>query len=94
VADGVLALSKRADLPKAEAMRDSLQRIRQQPTSVWCVKLADRISNMHGAPAHWSPEKTALYRDEAVAILDALRPAHSVLASRLEALIGSYPSKV
>ena len=92
VADGVLALSKSSALPKAEAMRDSLTRIKQQPTAVWCVKLADRISNLHGAPPAWSAQKIENYRDEATAILEALRPANRILAERLEVLIACYPN--
>lgn len=90
VADGVLALSKRADLPKAEAMVDSLQRIQQQPTAVWCVKLADRICNLNGMPADWSLEKAAKYQREAERILAALAPAHPWLAERLAARISGY----
>ena len=92
VADGVLALSKNSSLPKAEAMTDSLARIRTQPREVWCVKLADRISNLHGAPAHWSGEKRATYRAEAQQILNALGAAHSTLAARLATKIASYPN--
>ncbi|MGE0205779.1 MAG: HD domain-containing protein [Hyphomicrobiaceae bacterium] len=91
VADGVQALSKDPDLSKAEGMRDSLARIQSQPRSVWCVKLADRITNLHGVPAHWTPEKIAFYRDEAIAIHAALGSAHRHLASRLEARIQRYP---
>ncbi len=90
VADGVLALSKSPNLPKAEAMRDSLSRIQAQPREVWCVKLADRISNLHTPPSHWTPEKCATYRAEAQQILDALGPAHAVLADRLAGKIAAY----
>lgn len=90
VADGVLALSKSPDLPKAEAMADSLRRIQAQPREVWCVKLADRISNLHTVPGHWTPEKCATYRAEAQQILDALGSAHAVLAERLAAKIAAY----
>ena len=92
VADGVQALSKNDNLPKAEAMTDSLSRIRTQPREVWCVKLADRISNLHGAPAHWTAEKRATYRGEAQQILDALGAAHRSLAARLAAKIDNYPN--
>jgi len=91
VADGVLALSKNPGLPKSEAMADSLDRIRAQPRDVWCVKLADRISNLHGAPAHWTVEKRVTYRTEAQQILDALGAAHRTLADRLAAKITAYP---
>jgi (p)ppGpp synthase/HD superfamily hydrolase len=90
VADGVLALSKNSALPKAEAMADSLRRIQAQPREVWCVKLADRISNLNGAPAHWSAEKIVTYRAEAERILAALGPAHGPLARRLAAKIAVY----
>lgn len=92
VADGVQALSKTPALSKADAMTDSLARIRAQPRSVWCVKLADRISNLHTVPAHWSPEKCANYRVEAQKILDALGVAHQGLAGRLAAKIERYTS--
>lgn len=90
VADGVLALSKSPDLPKAEAMADSLRRIQAQPREVWCVKLADRISNLQTVPGHWTPEKCATYRAEAQQILDALGSAHAALAERLAAKIAAY----
>ena len=90
VADGVLALSKTADFPKSEAMADNLRRIQAQPREVWCVKLADRISNLHTAPAHWAADKRATYRTEAQTILDALGSAHDVLAGRLAAKIATY----
>lgn len=92
VADGVLALTKSKKLPKTEKMRDSLARIKLQPMAVWCVKLADRISNLQGVPSHWPVSKIASYRAESEMILEALRPAHRILASRLEAFIASYPN--
>ena len=90
VADGVLALSKDARLPKAEAMADSLARIRLQPSDVWCVKLADRISNLRNRPAHWSAEKCLSYREEGKQILAALETAHPYLAKRLRERIEQY----
>lgn len=91
-ANGVLALSKRDDLPKAEAMADSLARIRLQPPSVWCVKLADRISNLSSPPPpHWSGEKAGLYAREGETILLALGDAHAYLAERLRQKIDRYP---
>jgi (p)ppGpp synthase/HD superfamily hydrolase len=93
VANGVLALSKNSELSKSEAMADSLRRIREQPQEVWCVKLADRISNLNGAPPHWSAEKRATYRVEAQQILDALGSAHAGLAQRLAAKILAYSSE-
>ena len=90
IADGVMALSKNPNIAKSEAMTDSLARIREQPLSIWCVKLADRISNLQKAPAHWSPEKCAAYRTEARQILDALGPANQRLASWLLSSIENF----
>lgn len=92
VADGVAALSKTPGLAKAEAMADSLHRIAQQPRYVWCVKLADRISNLQAPPHYWPPEKISAYRTEAGVILAALGDAHGYLAQRLGAKIAAYPA--
>lgn len=86
----VQALTKRADLPKAEAMADSLARIRQQPAEVWMVKLADRIVNLGPPPPHWTAEKIATYRAEAETILAALAPASPALAQRLAGRIAAF----
>lgn len=80
VADGVRALPKDPRLPKAEAMANSLRRIRDQPREVWLVKLADRITNLEAPPAYWSRDKRARYRDEAMDILAALGAASPYLA--------------
>lgn len=91
VAEGVQALSKDKHLPtKSEQMADSLRRIRQQPVEVWMVKLADRITNLQTPPAHWSKEKTAAYRQEAMVILEELGSANHSLATRLAAKIEAY----
>ncbi len=90
VAAGVSALSKNPALPKTEAMRDSLDRIRQQPREVWMVKLADRISNLMPPPAHWNRERCAAYATEAQLILDALGEASPLLGKRLAAKIAAY----
>lgn len=86
----VQALTKRADLPKAEAMADSLERIRRQPAEVWMVKLADRIVNLGPPPPHWTAAKIAVYRAEAETILAALAPASPALAERLAARIAAF----
>jgi (p)ppGpp synthase/HD superfamily hydrolase len=91
VADGVQALSKLENLSKADAMADSLVRIERQPQAIWCVKLADRICNLRGAPEHWKPVRIERYREEARLILDRLGSAHRHLASRLSAHINRYP---
>jgi (p)ppGpp synthase/HD superfamily hydrolase len=92
VADGVATLSKTPGLAKAEAMADSLRRIAQQPRYVWCVKLADRISNLQAPPHYWPPKKISAYRAEAGVILAALGDAHGYLAQRLAAKIAAYPA--
>jgi guanosine-3',5'-bis(diphosphate) 3'-pyrophosphohydrolase len=91
VAAGVRALSKDPALPKAEAMADSLRRIREQPREVWAVKLADRITNLQVPPPHWTAEKIATYRGEAEKILATLGEAHATLAARLARKIAAYP---
>lgn len=90
VADGVSALSKNASLPKEEWMADSLERIRRQPKEVWMVKLADRITNLQPPPAHWTTEKMAIYRQEAVQIHAALEAGSPFLAARLQDKIELY----
>ena len=92
VADGVLALTKDTALAdKAAMMRDSLDRIRQQPPEVWMVKLADRIANLYHPPHYWDRTKMEAYVAEAQLIHDALAPANAVLAERLAAQIAAYP---
>lgn len=91
VADGVHALSKDESLPtKAAQMEDSLRRIRRQPREVWMVKLADRIANLDPPPHHWDDAKIAAYRQEAIAIHDALHTANAALADRLRERIEQY----
>ncbi len=97
VARGVDALTKRAHSPEGtlltgkEAMRDSLKRIRSEAREVWVVKLADRITNLHQPPAHWTPEKVHAYHAQAIEIRDALGSASSLLNARLGQKIERYP---
>jgi (p)ppGpp synthase/HD superfamily hydrolase len=91
VADGVRALSKDPNLPKPEAMADSLRRIQQQPREVWLVKLADRINNLKDPPHYWTPAKISGYAAEARVIADALGSASPYLLARLHAKIAAYP---
>ena len=88
VADGVLALSK--DKTQPDPMADSLARIRAQPREIWMVKLGDRITNLAPPPAHWSRDKCRAYREQAIAICDALGAASPALEARLRARIASY----
>lgn len=90
VADGVQALTKDASLAKPLRMADSLRRIQAQPRAVWLVKLADRIANLAPPPAAWSPDKRRAYRDEAIAIADALGAASPTLDARIRARILRY----
>lgn len=90
VAHGVQALTKNDALPKPDQMPDSLLRILAQPREVWMVKLADRITNLAPPPSTWSADKCKKYRDEAVAIVNALGAAHPALAQRLRARIEAY----
>ena len=90
VADGVLALTKDEQLPRPERMPDALRRIRAQPPAIAMVKLADRITNLQPAPAHWTAEKRAAYRAEAIAIADALAGASTQLDARIRAKIAAY----
>ena len=91
VADGVQALTKDERLPtKQEQMADSLRRIKEQPSEVWMVKLADRITNLQPPPSYWTLEKKKKYQAEAVAILNALGDASPYLAARLRGKIETY----
>lgn len=90
VANGVRALSKNSELAKSEQMSDSLRRIREQPREVWMVKLADRITNLDTPPRSWSADKRRGYRDEAIAIADALGEASPILERRIRARIAAY----
>ena len=92
VAPGVLALSKDGRLAKAQQMADSLRRIRQQPSEVWMVKLADRICNLREPRPSWTSERISQYRAEAREIHQALHTASPALAARLQEKIDIYPS--
>lgn len=90
VADGVDALTKRAEVSKADRMRDSLERICAQPREIAAVKLADRITNLEPAPPDWSAEKRRAYRAEAEQILAALKGRCAPLEQRLAKKITEY----
>ena len=90
VAAGVQALTKDAALAKELRMADSLHRIRTCPSSVWMVKLADRITNLGPPPRSWPSAKRLAYREEARAIADALGSSSPALDARLRARIESY----
>ncbi|HUS29322.1 MAG TPA: HD domain-containing protein [Kofleriaceae bacterium] len=97
VAAGVSALSKNDALlvdgrtaTKREKMLDSLRRIREQPTEIAVVKLADRITNLSEPPHYWPPEKRAAYREEGLLIADTLGYASATLDARLRARAEAY----
>ena len=94
VAAGVLALSKDPVLPKDQQLRDSLDRIREQPGEIWLVKLADRITNLAPPPVYWSRDKRHDYREDAMLILDALGSASAYLAGRLREKIAAYKAYI
>lgn len=87
---GVRALSKDPSLPKEARMADSLRRIRAQPRAVWCVKLADRVTNLDAPPHYWDVAKVEGYREEARVILATLGEASARLAARLARRIEAY----
>lgn len=91
VANGVLALTKNESLDSKELqMKDSLERILQQPKEIWCVKLADRICNLYAPPHYWKLEKRIKYQEEAQTILNSLKGAHPFLEKRLIEKINTY----
>jgi len=94
VAAGVLALSKDPALPKDQQLRDSLDRIREQPGEICLVKLADRITNLAPPPVYWSRDKRRHYREDAMLILDALGSASAYLAGRLREKITAYKAYI
>jgi (p)ppGpp synthase/HD superfamily hydrolase len=90
VADGVMALTKNAQLDKHLQMADSLQRIKQNPPEIWMVKLADRISNLQAPPNYWDLTKIIKYREEGIQIYQELQNASPFLAARLAKKIEDY----
>lgn len=88
VVAGVGALTK--DPTNPDPMADSLRRIAAQPREIWCVKLADRITNLAPPPAYWTAEKRRAYRAEAIVIADALGDASPRLHERIRMKIADY----
>jgi len=87
---GVAALTKNSELPKDQAMADSLRRIVEQPPEVARVKLADRINNLKSPPAYWTRAKCTAYREEAKKIVETLGFASPYLSQRLRDKIEAY----
>lgn len=92
IAKAVLSLSKNESLPKEQQMQDCLIRIKELPSEVWSVKLADRITNLQPPPSHWDDEKKRKYHKEAQTIHEALGSGNVYLASRLATKIKEYES--
>lgn len=91
VAQGVLALTKNESLPdKPSQMKDSLNRIQEQPTEVWLVKLADRINNLATPPHYWTKDKIKKYWLEAQLIKEMLGTASLFLTIRLNKKMNDY----
>jgi len=88
---GVQALTKDETLPTKQAqMRDSLERLKQQPKCVQMVKLADRITNLAPAPDFWNKAKRESYVKEAKMIHEALKDSNPYLADKLQNKIDNY----
>ncbi|GHT28759.1 phosphohydrolase [Bacteroidia bacterium] len=83
VTEGVKALTKNENLPKAEQMPDSLRRIREQPKEIRAVKLADRITNLQPPPDYWTQEKIRQYHLDSILIYNTLKDENTFLAERL-----------
>jgi uncharacterized protein len=91
IADAVSALTKNKLVGDKQAqMEDSLSRIQAQPRWVWCVKMADRITNLTGVPAHWDEAKKQKYLTEARVLWSALHEASEDLSERLLRKIERY----
>jgi len=92
IAEAVAALSKDERLPKDQQMQDCLNRIKELPSEVWSVKLADRITNLQPPPSHWDNEKKIKYHKESQTIHEAFKSGNDYLASRLATKIKEYES--
>jgi len=90
VAEGVFALTKNSELPKDQQIKDSLKRILKLKKEVWCVKLADRITNLQQPPGNWDKYKIRSYLEEAKQISEALKGANNYLEKRLKHAIDEY----
>lgn len=91
VAKCVMALTKDDSIPdKSARMAASLRRILATHREAAIVKLADRITNLQPAPAHWPTEKRTYYQEQAQFILSELAGKHSYLETRLAQQIQAY----
>ena len=92
VADGVLALTKDELISKDNQLIDSIDRIKLQPSEIWIVKMADRITNLYHPPFYWDGEKINAYKEEALVIYNELHTANKCVANRLLNKIKEYKS--
>jgi len=90
VANGVDALSKNKELKKKDRLQDSIERILEQPTEIWMVKLADRISNLQEPPFHWSKERREKQIKTSTFIYESLKGGSGYLANRLDEKIKAF----
>lgn len=91
VTDSVLALTKDESIPEKPArMADSLRRILLTHREASIVKLADRITNLQPAPAHWDIAKRKAYLEEAKFIQQELAGTHKYLERRVADQISKY----
>ena len=90
VANGVDALSKKLGIKESQRLRESLDRIREQPREVGMVKLADHISNLQPPPFDWKQEKIKAYRESSKKIHDDLNSDSPYLEKRLQEKIQNY----
>lgn len=91
VASGVLALTKNKKLRgKEQQLLDSLDRIKQQPTEIWAVKMADRVSNLNSSPHHWDKKRKEQYLMGAERIYQSLAAGNEYIAARLAYKIKAY----
>lgn len=86
----VQALTKNINLPKAERIGDSLERISKLGEPAAIAKLCDRITNLQKPPEAWSSEKRQSYLKDAELIYEKLAPFHGYLGERLKECIKAY----
>ncbi len=68
---------------KKSKMWENLGRIKDRPSRVACVKMADRASNLDIFPGFWTRDKIERYLDESDMILDTLNYASKGLSACL-----------
>lgn len=94
VADGVLALTKNKSFGHDEALIDSIKRIKNQPTEIKMVKMADRIFNISTINEKWSIAQSRHYLEASVIIYNELKEYNSELANMLQNSIKKYEKEL